>query len=182
MFLHPHLKVYDFTVDELIDIISGWGHLLLKRGSSAAERLFREALQKEPGDEELENTYPIFHELKLKLDEHIRKEGNILFPHALKILGEKVGADAPEPLSVGLLKSPLHAIEADHNAMMDLLGKLRKGFRNFSLCKGDERKKRMVVGAFFFLEQTLYGHAHVQHNILFPKLMEAEDKIIKRWV
>jgi regulator of cell morphogenesis and NO signaling len=179
--LHPHLNVYDFTAYELIDYNSGWDHLLLKRGVSCAERLFRETFQDFSGNPEAKKTYSIFLELKLKLDEHLRKEAYILFPYALKLLGKAVGAEAPESLSVGLLKNPLQVMQIEHTAMLELLGELRKGFHNFSLPIGDDRKKRMLYGELFLLEQTLYGHAHVQQNILFPKLMEAEQKIIKQW-
>lgn len=181
MLLHPHHNVYDFTADELIDYISGWDHPLLKRGCSCAERLYREALQEQPADAEVEQTYGVFLALKLKLDEHIRKEAYILFPYALKVLGGDLGGDAPGGLRVGLLRNPLQVMEGEHSAMMELLGVLRIGFRNFSLRTGENRKKRMLAGELFFLEQTLYGHIHVQQNILFPKLMEAEDKIIIRW-
>ncbi|TXD37126.1 iron-sulfur cluster repair di-iron protein [Lujinxingia vulgaris] len=94
--------------------------------------------------------------LRAELEEHFRKEENVLFPAIL--------ADDGQPLA-----GPIRVMLQDHEDAGDMLVLLRELADDFQVPPHACNSWRALLGGLEDLERSLHEHIHLENNILFPR-------------
>ena len=112
------------------------------------------------------------------LSNHIVKEELVLFPY-IKVLveSERNGVPVKEP-GFGSVESPVMAMMAEHDAegiRFRTISELTKGYE---LPADGCNTYRVGLEKLKEFENDLHRHIHLENNILFPKAIELEKKLI----
>jgi regulator of cell morphogenesis and NO signaling len=112
------------------------------------------------------------------LSNHIVKEECVLFPY-IKVLVEamKNGASVEEP-GFGSVESPIMAMMVEHDAEGDRFRVISKLTNRYKLPSDGCNTYRVGLEKLKEFESDLHRHIHLENNILFPKAIELEKKLI----
>ena len=122
---------------------------------------------------ELLQVATIFHALRLELEAHMAKEENVLFPYCNEI---ESATELPR-FHCGTLANPIRVMEHEHDIAGDALRELRRltnGYQPPADGCGTYRASFQRLAA---LESDLHQHIHLENNILFPRVLEAEKRL-----
>lgn len=123
-------------------------------------------------DHRLADVRRVFRSLHAELDDHMRKEEQILFPlcHALDRDGAAGGF-------CGSVRHPIAMMveeHADAGSALDHLKELTDGYEEpLDSCL----THRTLIGQLAHLEEDLHRHIHKENYILFPKAIAREDAV-----
>lgn len=147
-------------LDQLIDHILATYHVPLWEELSRLDMMARKVHQvhgsKDP--EMLGGIVQVFTALKEELDQHMRKEEQILFP---MIKGGQ-GAMAGPPVNV---------MHAEHESAGEALRRLRELTSNYTVPEEACNTWRALWHGLEALENDLHQHIHLENNILFPRAL-----------
>lgn len=143
---------------DLIQHILSAYHVRLKeelpRLESMAQKVVRVHRDKEP--ERLPELLSVFTDLKNELDDHMRKEEEILFP----MIEAGRGGSADGPVSV-----MIH----EHESAAAALRRLRELTDDYEVPAQACNTWRALWHGLAALEESLHHHIHLENNILFPR-------------
>jgi regulator of cell morphogenesis and NO signaling len=107
-------------------------------------------------------------------------EEEIIFPYIrqLEILAEK--NDEFGSLFVRTLRKPMDTIEKGHEAMTRLLARIHELTENYSISNLTCPKLRVVMRQLKDLETYMMEHKFLEKNILFPRAVELESRLLKQ--
>lgn len=178
MYQNPVIDFHNLNSGDIIHYISSKDHEQIRQSIRLSQKLFKElGTGQEELTDMLKSGESCFTELCKVLDDHLNKEDEILFPYALAMLNMgNAGQPKPMNLKVGLLKNPLHAMNKEHETMMELLMSLRRTLKNYCCESAYPVKMRLLCSELFLLEQSLFWHFFLQENVLYPKLREDENE------
>lgn len=115
-----------------------------------------------------------FQTLCTDLGPHMLKEENILFPYIARLESAAM-TNGPAPFApFGTVQSPIAVMMQEHDAAGDILKKIRRLSRNFSVPADACISYRTLYEAFQEFEADLHQHIHLENNILFPKAVALE--------
>lgn len=110
-----------------------------------------------------------FIELANDLGPHLMKEEQVLFPYLLALDAGQAAAGC-----FGTVANPIHAMEHEHDAVGELLHRIRDLSMDFALPEGACGSYRSLFMGLADLEADLHQHIHLENNVLFPKALELE--------
>lgn len=99
-----------------------------------------------------------FHDLKDDLEPHMRKEETILFPWL-------------RSANRGSAGEPIRAMLAEHEAVAELLRRLRELTWEYTAPEEACASWRALWRSLAELEHSLHEHIHLENNILFPRAL-----------
>jgi regulator of cell morphogenesis and NO signaling len=116
-----------------------------------------------------------------ELVSHMMKEEKILFP-LIKYLSEcKKFEERPKSGGYGSIKNPIRQMELEHVAAGDLMGEIRTLSNNYELPQDACTTFKLTYDELQEFEKDLFKHVHLENNILFPKVIELEEELIKNY-
>lgn len=120
----------------------------------------------------------IFSRINDELNSHMMKEEKMLFPFILSMAeAEKNNAHtAPPPF--GSVAGPISVMEREHVEAGDGFFRIRELSNNFSAPEDACSTYRVLYQELNEFENDLHRHIHLENNILFPKAIELERKLI----
>jgi len=107
-------------------------------------------------------------------------EEEIIFPYIrqLELIAEK--NDEFGNLFVKTLRKPIDAIEKGHEAMSRKITRIRELTEDYSLSNLTCPKLRVVMRQLKDLETYMLEHKFLENNILFPRAVELESRLLQK--
>ena len=121
---------------------------------------------------ELHEVETVFDDLRTDLEPHMLKEERVLFP----MIRELSVATTPPAFHCGTLRNPISVMLAEHDRAGELLARLRNLMQGYAppvdACASYEACCRGLAE----LEADTHLHIHKENNLLFPMVVELEDR------
>lgn len=145
---------------ELIDHILEAYHVPLWEELPRLDAMARKVLavhgDKDP--EMLGGIVEVYGALKAELEQHMRKEEQVLFPMIKSGNGSMAGP-------------PVNVMHAEHESAGEALRRLRELTNNYTVPEGACNTWRALWHGLEALENDLHQHIHLENNILFPRAL-----------
>jgi regulator of cell morphogenesis and NO signaling len=115
----------------------------------------------------------VFAAFKSELESHMQKEEVILFP----ICRQLDGATAPQRFHCGSVENPVAVMVREHDDAGDALKRMRELTNNYTPPIDACSTYRALFDSLRELEHDMHRHVHKENSILFPKVIEREQKL-----
>ena len=171
--------VLDFqkaTLTELVDHILEKHHVYTKEEMTRLEALIDKVVTAHGENHtELAEIGAYFQRLCADLKPHMFKEEQILFPFIVE-LERSVLQSRPLPFAAfGTINNPVRMMMAEHDAVGDILRKLRALSSNYVVPEDGCMSYQTLYQAMEAFEKDLHQHIHLENNILFPRAIAMEE-------
>lgn len=124
--------------------------------------------------ESLHPLQDVYSGLRKELEQHMRKEENILFPFIQQIERAQVGAERLGPRGMSV-QNPIGMMEQEHESAGNALRALRRLTADYTVPADGCPTYRALFDGLRALEADLHEHIHLENNILFPKAVQLES-------
>lgn len=114
----------------------------------------------------------LFSEIKEEMDRHMMKEEKILFPR-IKLLE----IDAGNISNLAFLAEPINIMEEEHDTAGSTMQQIRELTNNYEAPEGACTTFKLALSSLQAFEHDLHQHVHLENNILFPRTIEAYQKL-----
>lgn len=119
----------------------------------------------------------LFTRLEHELQQHLRKEENVLFPVILK-MERCVASGLPAPReSFGSVVNPITLMESDHDADARMWEELRDLTYGYTVPEDAPESVRLLIRELARMAEAIHEHTHLENNILFPRVMQLEREL-----
>jgi regulator of cell morphogenesis and NO signaling len=120
------------------------------------------------------------HAVADELARHMQKEELILFPYIKRLVAadDAPGAMAPPPF--GSIRNPIGMMEAEHRSAGDSFAFIRDASSGLTPPADACTTFRVTYAELAEFERDLHQHIHLENNILFPKAIALEERILSR--
>jgi regulator of cell morphogenesis and NO signaling len=128
------------------------------------------------GDHLPETLLPLqraFKQLQVELIEHMAKEDRVLFPFIVRL---ESGEDLPVEDALEWIRSPIAAMEADHDEAGRALAFIRDVTGSFAPPEWACPTFRGLYYGLSQLESDMHVHVHLENNILFPRAARLTER------
>lgn len=163
------------SLTELADHIENVHHAYLwselPRLDQITDRVNRVHGDKDP---RLGTVRTAFSDLQGEMLNHMMKEEQILFP---MIRGIESGG-APGAGLRGSISIPIQEMEAEHEHAGDALSIMREATDGFQPPEWACNTYRAMLDGLAVLERDLHQHVHKENNVLFPKAIGLEQRMV----
>lgn len=122
---------------------------------------------------ELARVRAAYTEAVADLDPHMTREERVLFPAITRL--EK--AQAPVAFSFGTLANPIRQMLAEHDVVGDLFKEMRALTGGYTPPEDACGSYRAMLAGLEEMERDLHEHIHKENNILFPRVLELEERL-----
>lgn len=120
----------------------------------------------------------LFIEIANELSSHMQKEEGILFPYIKELAAaQKKGEKIPAP-HFGTIQNPINMMEAEHTGAGEILFKIKDLTNDFTPPSGACNTFRALYAKLEEFQNDLFQHIHLENNILFPKAIALEAKML----
>jgi regulator of cell morphogenesis and NO signaling len=165
------------SVADLVDHLEAthheYLHAELPRLSALARKVATVHGERHP---ELAQVASVYEELRGDLEPHLRKEEQVLFP---MIRSMAVARTVPQ-FHCGSVGNPITVMLAEHDAAGDLLAELRSLTAGYETPADGCASYRALFDGLAELERDTHLHVHKENNVLFPAVLELEDKLLQQ--
>lgn len=120
----------------------------------------------------------LFREIAGELQPHMMKEEMMLFPFIKKLYNASLSENALNESPFGTVKNPIGAMVIEHERAGDLLKNIRDLSSNFTLPQDSCNTYRVAYSKLEEFEADLHKHIHLENNILFPRAVELEERLL----
>jgi regulator of cell morphogenesis and NO signaling len=126
---------------------------------------------------ELAVIWQTFSELSKELTSHMAKEETLLFPAISDLAAARRGSGRLPASPFGTVLHPVRAMEDEHRAAGELLGRLRTLTANYTPPDDACTTYRLCYGELQRFQADLVQHVHLENNVLFPRALELERQL-----
>jgi regulator of cell morphogenesis and NO signaling len=172
---YDHLRL-----PELVHHILGKHHAYAKaaipRISASLDKLALRHGEKHPEVLEIRER---FRRLATEMDLHMLKEEQVLFPLIREIAKLYEGDDGPWTLSQLDVSAPIGVMHQDHDSAGTLLHEIKELSQGYTLPEDACATYRACFDELKQFEQDLHHHVHLENNILFPKALDMQHKLLQ---
>jgi regulator of cell morphogenesis and NO signaling len=120
----------------------------------------------------------LFISIKEELEVHMQKEERVLFPYIKTLLKmEENGEKAAFP-PFGTVENPIRMMESEHETAGNLMAEINSLSSGFTPPEDACATFKVLYSELKEFENDLHTHIHLENNILFPKAIALEKKII----
>lgn len=175
-----HIQADDWSLDFLADYIINNHHQYVRRMvpilSLHADKVAAVHGKNHPETILIADLYLAVRE---ELEMHMMKEERILFPQIKQmVLTQKEnGQFSPPPF--GSIQNPIRMMEYEHTNAGDGLQKIRELSNNFNHPEDACNTFKALYSELKEFEEDLHKHIHLENNILFPKSVILEAKLLQ---
>jgi len=120
----------------------------------------------------------LFHLLVIDLTSHMQKEEQILFPYIKEMV---VAAKNNQNLSAPhfqTVKNPIGMMEHEHDEAGNIIMEIARLSNNFTPPEEACNTFRALYAGLEEFQNDLFQHIHLENNILFPKAIALETKLM----
>lgn len=161
------------SLTELVDHIERTHHVYLHSELPRLDGMTTQVAsvhgQKDPRLHEVRETVLA---LAGELSSHMMKEEHILFP----MVRQLEASDEAPMFHCGSLANPIHQMELEHEGAGSALTRLRALTDAFTPPEWACSAYRALLGALAHLERDMHQHIHKENNVLFPRVLEVEER------
>jgi regulator of cell morphogenesis and NO signaling len=120
----------------------------------------------------------LFHLLVVDLKAHMFKEEEILFPYIKEMMSaSKNNQDLSAP-HFQTVKNPINMMEHEHDEAGDIIKEIARLSNNFTPPEEACNTFRALYAGLEEFQNDLFQHIHLENNILFPKAIVLETKLM----
>jgi regulator of cell morphogenesis and NO signaling len=165
-----------FLIDYIVNVHHTYLYQVIPSLSASLESFAVGHQDKYP---ELTSVSEIFAELAGILMNHNRHEDEIIFPYIKQIDSAYRRKEPYGNLFVRTLRKPLYIVEREHQRIQELLNGLQTATNHFtppeSACLSYEVNFKKLEE----LYNNLIQHKHLEHDLLFPRAIAIEQKLLQ---
>ncbi len=169
----------NLSLTELVDYIESTHHTYVRNQLPLLTQFFEKILHvhnKHHGTM-IQSAQKVFFELNSEVEEHLKKEEQILFPYIKQMeKGMKKNSTVP-PMHCGTVQHPIHQMHHEHEETGKALGQLHAITNNYTTPENTCESFQALFKGLQELELDFHRHIHIENNILFPKTITLEQKI-----
>ena len=119
-----------------------------------------------------------FGELAARIEEHLAKEENLLFPAIESLsMAAREGSGRP-PLAFATVLHPIRMMEAEHVRIEAALDRLREAARTLAEPDASLPTWRTCMAELAQLDTDLREHHRTEDELLFPRALELEARLL----
>ena len=118
-----------------------------------------------------------FKVLSEDLEKHMYKEEVVLFPEVAMLVKQSSRKKKIEGIAFRL-KYPVEVMESDHENAGQILAKIRELSADYALPPDACNSYSLLYSRLKEFEEDLHLHIHLENNILFPKTLELEARLV----
>lgn len=120
----------------------------------------------------------LFHSIVAELNSHMQKEEMILFPFIKELAAAEKNNVAITPPPFGSIQNPINMMEDEHTGAGEILVKINELTNNFTPPEGACNTFKALYAGLEEYQNDLFQHIHLENNILFPKAIALEAKLM----
>lgn len=120
----------------------------------------------------------LFHEVANELLAHMQKEEQILFPFIKQLVEAKKVGNKDVTAPFGTVNNPIRMMEHEHENAGDVFKEIAKLTNNYTPHAEACNTFRAMYAKLEEFEKDLHQHIHLENNILHPKAIALEQKIL----
>ncbi|MBS1508540.1 MAG: iron-sulfur cluster repair di-iron protein [Bacteroidetes bacterium] len=180
-----HLKTsgrelfYDeWSLDLLADYIVQVHHSYIKKNlpdlQQYAHKVMRVHGSRHP---ELNLVHELVEASAAELNEHLLKEEHILFPF-IKSLVAASNSKSKVTAPFGTVRNPISMMEREHEMVGKYFEEIRKATDGYSIPDDACASYNLLYRLMAEFEADLHLHIHLENNILFPKAIQLEKRMV----
>ena len=109
---------------------------------------------------------------------HMQKEEQILFPYIARLERAEEGKEELEPPFFQTVRNPVHMMMQDHDTAGAALEAMRKLSSGYHLPAEACESYRELYRSLQEFEADMHTHVHLENNILYPRAVELEAKVL----
>ncbi len=109
---------------------------------------------------------------------HMQKEEQVLFPYIDAMEKASLGQGTVEPPFFRTVKNPVHTMMQEHDAAGDIVKQIRKASSEYAPPSDACPSFQTLYHDLQQFEADLHQHVHIENNILFPRAVDMEPKIL----
>ena len=165
------------TLTELADHIEQTHHDYLKAELPRLEFLVNKVASRHGSHTpSLNELAAVFNAFKPELESHMQKEETVLFP----ICRQMEQAGGPLTFHCGSVESPIAVMIREHDDAGDALKRMRELTNDYTAPIDACNTYRALFDSLRGLEHDMHRHVHKENSILFPKVIELEQRFAAR--
>lgn len=162
---------------ELVDHLEASHHTYLRDALPRLAALVDKVTQvHQERHSELVEVQALFVALRADLEPHLMKEERVLFP----MVRELAAATVAPSFHCGSLGNPIGVMLAEHDTVGDLLARLRSVTGNYITPDDGCPSYRALYAGLAELEADTHLHVHKENNLLFPAVLDTEQRLAAR--
>lgn len=127
---------------------------------------------------ELAEIESLFTRAAQEMIRHMQKEEQVLFPYIDAMEKAALGQGTVEPPFFRTVKNPVHTMMQEHDAAGELVEQIRKASSGYAPPSDACPSFQALYRELQQFETDLHRHVHLENNILFPRAVEMETKIL----
>lgn len=131
-----------------------------------------------PKHPELAEIESLFTRVGQEMIMHMQKEEQVLFPYIDAMEKAAQGQGTVEPPFFRTVKNPVHTMMQEHDAAGELVKQIRKASSEYAPPSDACPSFQALYRDLQKFETDLHQHVHLENNILFPRAVEMETKIL----
>ncbi|WP_064966998.1 iron-sulfur cluster repair di-iron protein [Tenacibaculum ovolyticum] len=120
----------------------------------------------------------LFHTVANELISHMQKEEQILFPFIKKLVDAKKTEKKNVFAPFGTVKNPIQMMEHEHENAGDIFKNIADLTNNYTPPKEACNTFKALYAKLDEFEKDLHQHIHLENNILHPKAIALEKKLM----
>jgi regulator of cell morphogenesis and NO signaling len=110
---------------------------------------------------------------------HLQKEEKVLFPYIKYLVQAENDNAHVAPPPFGYAKSPIGVMEVEHENAGNAFKQLRKLSHDYKVPEDACNTFRALYSLLEEFENDLHQHIHLENNILFPKSIDLETRLME---
>jgi regulator of cell morphogenesis and NO signaling len=119
-----------------------------------------------------------FFGLGQEMSAHMQKEEQILFPYIERLEQAEEGKEPLEVPFFQTVRNPVHMMMKEHDTAGEALKAMRKLSGGYQAPAEACESYREVYRSLAEFEADMHTHVHLENNILFPRAVELEAKVL----
>ena len=120
----------------------------------------------------------LFQALGEEMTMHMQKEEHILFPYIDALERSACDHASLEPPFFQTVRNPIQAMMGEHDSAGDLMKQIRKASCDYAAPADACASFQLLYRELHDFETDLHQHVHLENNILFPRAIELEAKVL----
>ena len=163
------------SLSELADHIVAKHHAYLRAELPRLEAMTKRVAQVHgTSDERLASVHTAFCSVRDELMSHMMKEERILFPR-IRQLESSAMSDAS---GCGSIRGPIQQMEHEHDNAGEALDTMRHLTDDYTPPEWACNTYRAMLDGLETFEADMHQHVHKENNVLFPKAIALEEKVL----
>ncbi|OGQ35990.1 MAG: iron-sulfur cluster repair di-iron protein [Deltaproteobacteria bacterium RIFCSPHIGHO2_12_FULL_43_9] len=122
----------------------------------------------------------LFLAVRDELESHMMKEERILFPYIKQMVHAREKSEQCYPTHFGTIGNPISIMELEHVSAGESFDKIRELSGNYSVSGKACNTFKALYSELKEFEEDLHRHIHLENNILFPRSIELEHKLLQK--